>query len=275
MAAIEKPQMPLLRETPDQIYQRMVNRMNDAALARGDLPPATEEGEIYYDFDYPIAEEISEQQQIDEYKFMQWFLPWADGEYLDAWGVPLGVKRLDGESDDSYRDRLEAKAAEEEGNGAESDYNRWVREVPGVGQIFIWGEAPNTVHIALTDINGLPATESLVAAVQTHLAQSDKHHMNDNLIVEAAKTVNLVIAGELLELDATATLQQVTPIIEAGIRSYAKAQQTKILYSEIYRLFKVAGVIDYHNVTVNGGTTNVDIPFAYIPVVQTVTVMKI
>lgn len=275
MAALEKPKMPILRETPEQIYQRMVNRLHALAEKRGELPPATDEGEIFYDLEYPIAEEKSDQQQLLEYFFLQGFpVIWSDGEYLDAHAAWLGLSRKPDESDEAFRDRLLAKAGEEEGNGAEYDYIRWVKEVSGVGEVFVWGEAPNTVHIAITDTNDMPAPQELVSVVQTYLEQPNKHHMNDKVIVTPSPVVNLSVTGEITEVATGTTFEQVKPVIESSIRTYVKKQRDKILYSEVYRLFKVAGVIDYKNVKINGSTANVSLTFAAVPVLTSLEVTQ-
>ncbi|MED1788509.1 baseplate J/gp47 family protein [Brevibacillus laterosporus] len=272
MPEVKKPEMPLLRETAEEIYQRMYNRASELAQARGETPPSPEEGEIFYDFHYPLALEISEQQQLDEYRFLQWYLPWADGEFLDAWGVFLGVKRKTAEPEELYRQRLIAKAGEEEGSGAEYDYKRWVKEVPNVGELFIWGEAPNTVHIALTDQNGQPADEALVKTVTEHLAQPDKHSLNDKVVVQAAKALEVTISGDLLEWESSVSVNEIKQQIQAGIVEYINKQSKKILYSEIYRLFKVAGVIDYRDVLLNHAQENIDFTFSTIPIVKNVMV---
>ncbi|QIC08214.1 hypothetical protein GOP56_23035 [Brevibacillus sp. 7WMA2] len=275
MATLEKPDMPVLRESPDEIYQRMYNRARDMALSRGEIPPSEEEGEIFYDFQYPLAMEISEQQQLDEYRFLQWFLPWSDGEFLDAWGVFLVLSRKENEPDDLYLQRLMEKAASEEGRGAESDYKRWIKEVVNVGDPFIWGEAPNTVHIALISQDGMPASEELIKAVQNHLALEGKHHMNDKIIVKPAPIIEITVSGKLLEWEYTTDLTATIAQIESNIRAYVSAQKTKILYSEIYRLFKVPGVIDYSEVQLNEGQANIPISFATIPIIKSVTVTAI
>ncbi|TPG69220.1 hypothetical protein EEL31_12250 [Brevibacillus laterosporus] len=272
MAEVKKPDMPLLRETAEEIYQRMYNRASELAQARGETPPSSEEGEIFYDFHYPLAMEISEQQQLDEYRFLQWYLPWADGEFLDAWGVFLGVKRKANEPDELYRQRLIAKAGEEEGTGAEYDYKRWVKEVPNVGEVFIWGEAPNTVHIALTDQDGQPASEELVKQVTEHLALPDKHSLNDKVVVQAAKALEVTVSGDLLEWESSVSVEEIKKKIQAGIVAYVNKQSKKILYSEVYRLFKVDGVIDYRNVLLNGTQDNIDFTFSTIPIMKNVTV---
>ncbi|MGG3874850.1 hypothetical protein ABEU82_22065, partial [Brevibacillus laterosporus] len=63
--------------------------------------------------------------------------------------------------------------------------------------------------------------------------------------------------------------------IESNIRAYVSTQKTKILYSEIYRLFKVPGVIDYSEVQLNEGHANIPISFATIPIIKSVTVTAI
>ncbi|PCN44457.1 hypothetical protein B9C88_09585 [Brevibacillus laterosporus] len=273
MAEIKKPEMPLLRETAEEIYQRMHNRATVLALARGEAPSPEGEGEIFYDFLYPLSMEISEQQQLDEYRFLQWFLPWSDGEFLEAWGVFLGVRRKENELDGLYRQRLIEKAASEEGRGAEPDYVRWIKEVVNVGEVFIWGEAPNTVHIALVNQEGMPASEELIKAVQNHLALPDKHHLNDKILVSPARIIEITISGKLIEWESTTDLTATIAQIESNIRAYVSAQKTKILYSEIYRLFKVPGVIDYSEVQLNEGQANISISFATIPIIKSIAVI--
>ncbi|ERM17357.1 baseplate J/gp47 family protein [Brevibacillus laterosporus] len=272
MAEVKKPEMPLLRETAEEIYQRMHNRATVLALSRGETPPPEGEGEIFYDFLYPLSMEISEQQQLDEYRFLQWYLPWADGDFLDAWGVFLGVKRKMAEPDELYRQRIMEKAASEEGRGAESDYKRWIKEVANVGDPFIWGEAPNTIHIALIDQEGMPASEELIKTVQNHLALPDKHHLNDKILVSPAQIIEITVSGKLLEWEHTTDLTATIAQIESNIRAYVAAQKTKILYSEIYRLFKVPGVIDYSEVQLNDGQANISISFATIPIIKSIVV---
>ncbi|WP_232695472.1 baseplate J/gp47 family protein [Brevibacillus daliensis] len=272
MATVKKPEMPILRESADEIYQRIYNRAVELASLRGDTPPSPEEGQIFYDFQYPLAEEISEQQQLDEYKFLQWFLPWSDGEFLDAWGVFLGLKRKENELDKPYRERLLAKASEEEGSGAIYDYTRWVKEVPGAGEAYIWGEAPNTVHIAITGENGLPASEDLVATVLQHLQREDRHHMNDKLVVKPSEILEITITGTITVWEPDVSIEANILEIEKNIRTYVQEQTKKIVYSDLYRLFKVDGVLDYGQVTLNGGQANVEIPFASIPVIKSLVV---
>lgn len=78
----------------------------------------------------------------------------------------------DAEEDESFRSRLLASYQEAAGSGSKSDYIRWAQEVAGVGQVFVipeWG-GPGTVKVTILDANGVPANQSIVNAVQEHIA---------------------------------------------------------------------------------------------------------
>ncbi len=258
MAALEKPQMPILRETPDQVYQRIANRMAEIAQQRGETPPATAEGELFYDFEYPLAEEISEQQQLLEYAFLQRFLPWADGEFLDANGVFFGLPRKDGETDDQYRQRLIERAQTEEGDGRRIDYERWARNVEGVGGATAIEKVRHdlSIDVYITDLNGQPATAELAQMVREKL--EDKRRALHDLQVLPANVFPVTVSVHLV-LRADAVLETVTADITDRLKTYLKGR-SEIVYQQIGALFFVDGVDDFSNYTLNGGTANLTVP---------------
>jgi len=255
MATLKKPDMPILRETADQIYQRMANRMALLAEQQGDTPPATEEGEIFYDLLYPLAQEISEQQQLLEYAFLQGFLPWADDEYLDAHGTFFGLKRNDGEDNDAFRSRLLERARTEEGDGRRGDYERWARDINGVGGAVAIEKMRNdlSVDVYITDMNGQPASLELAEQVQEQL--SEKRRALHDLKVLPANIFEVEIAVQLV-LGKNAVLATVKEEITKQITTYLKGRST-IVYQQIGSLFFVNGVDDFTQYTLNGGTSNV------------------
>ncbi|XOS92381.1 hypothetical protein ACLMAB_00350 [Brevibacillus laterosporus] len=91
-------------------------------------------------------------------------------------------------------------------------------------------------------------------------------------MVQAAKALEITISGDLLEWESSVSVDEIKQQIQAGIVEYINKQSKKILYSEIYRLFKVAGVIDYRNVLLNHAQENIDFTFSTIPIVKNVTV---
>ncbi|MED1954899.1 baseplate J/gp47 family protein [Brevibacillus centrosporus] len=258
MATIDKPEMPILRESADQIYQRMANRMIALAQARGETPPATEEGEIFYDLEYPIAEEISEQQQLLEYGFLQRFLPWADGDFLDANGVFFGLPRNEGEEDDAYRLRLIDRARTEEGDGRRQDYERWARNVDGVGGAVAIEKARHdlSIDVYITDLEGQPATSELVALVQTKL--EDKRKALHDLQVFPASLFAVNVAVRLI-LRADAVIEIVQEQITTQIKTYLKGR-SQIVYQQVGTLFFVDGVDDFDSYTLNDGEVNLTVP---------------
>ncbi|NRQ55904.1 baseplate J/gp47 family protein [Brevibacillus sp. HD1.4A] len=258
MATIDRPEMPILRETPEQIYQRIANRMAVLAQKRGEMPPATGEGEIHYDLAYPIAEELSEQQQLLEYGFLQAFLPWADGEYLDASGVFFGLPRNEGESDDAYRKRLLDRARSEEGDGRRQDYERWARNVDGVGGAVAVEKARHDLSIDLyiTDASGQPATEELANTVRTKL--EDKRRALHELRVLPAKVYPVSIAVKLA-LRPDAEQAKIEEQIAAQVKTYLKGR-SQIVYQQIGALFFVDGVVDFADYTLNGQEANLTVP---------------
>jgi uncharacterized phage protein gp47/JayE len=268
MATLEKPEMPILRETPDQIYQRIVNRMYALAQERGDTPPATEEGELFYDLLYPLAEEISDQQQLLEYAFLQAFLPWADDEFLDAHGYLLGLERKPGEENEPYRLRLLERARTEEGNGRPIDYEIWARDVPGVGSAVAVEKERHDLSIDLyiTDMNGQPATTDFCQQVRSQL--EEKRVALHDLQVHPAVIFTIQVSATL-QLAPGYTLESVTSEIEKRMKEYLKGR-TQIVYQQLGSYLFVPGVVDYSNYTLNGGISNVAKPLNAVSILQLV-----
>lgn len=263
MATLTKPEMPILRETPDQIYQRMANRMAQLANERGDTPPATEEGELFYDLLYPLAEEISEQQQLLEYAFLQGFLPWADGEYLDAHGMFFGLERLEEESDDQYRERLVERARSEQGDGRRIDYERWARNIEGVGGAIAIEKARHdlSIDVYITDLNGQPASVELAQQVQTKLEER-RRALHDLQVLPAS--VFPVTVSVRLVLRDDAVMETVQEEISKRIAAYLR-ERAEIVYQVVGSLFFVDGVEDFSEYTLNGGEENLTVPADAVP----------
>lgn len=268
MATIEKPEMPILRETPDQIYQRIANRMIALAQARGDSPPATEEGELFYDLLYPLAEEISEQQQLLEYVFLQGFLPWADGEFLEAHGYTEGVDKKVDEDEENYRDRILEKKRTDEGNGRPEDYERWALEIEGVGGAVGIEHERNDVSIDLylTDTNGQPVTLEFATVVRNKL--ESKRIAGHDVQCSPAEVFQVSVQVKLVMSDETKRDSAVS-LITQRIKDYLK-ERSLIVYQQMGAFFWVDGVSDYASFTLNGGTGNFTKPTKAVSVLNLV-----
>ncbi|WP_139491516.1 baseplate J/gp47 family protein [Brevibacillus dissolubilis] len=259
MEKMNKPQMPILRETPDQVYQRMANRAKALYEARGETPPATAEGEFFYDLWYPFAEEISENQQLLEYAFLQGFLVRAEGEYLDAHGNRDGLTRKEGEDDETYRERILKRTRTEEGNGRRADYEVWARMVPGVGNAVAIEKERNdlSIDLYLTDPDGQPVSEEVAEEVRKVLWIS-RRIVGHDLACHPAPVYPLKVAVKLTFSDA-GKRDSAIQLIAKRIRDYIKGRSL-IVYQQIGALFFVDGVTDFHEYVLNGGTDNVNVP---------------
>ncbi|MGC5327113.1 baseplate J/gp47 family protein [Brevibacillus sp. SYSU BS000544] len=258
MATLEKPEMPILRETPEQIYQRMVNRLTAMAEKRGETAPATAEGEIFYDLLFPIAAEISEQQQLLEYAFLQGFVPWADGEYLDAHGFLIGLARNTNETDEAYRMRLIERARLEEGNGRRIDYEQWARQISGVGGAVAIEKKRHdlSIDVYITDSNGQPSTPEFAQQVR-EIMENKRIALHDLQVHPAVVfAVNISVKIKLLPGSDQAA---VLPLITKRINNYLKGRAL-VVYQQLGALFLVDGVQDYSQFTLNGGTSNLTVP---------------
>lgn len=266
---IEMPDMPLLRETPEEIYQRMVNRVREIAQARGEAPPPTDEGEMFYDFAYPIAQEMSEQQILKEYGFIQAFLPWADGEFLDAHGYLIGVDRKAGEEDEDYRWRLIEAARTEEGNGRPLDYEIWAREAGAYGAIAVEKARHDlSIDVYITDDSGQPASLEFAQVVRDKM--EGKRVALHDLQVHPAEIFNLQVSVRLLfepGTDQSAVIATITKRIQEYVRG-----RSVLVYHQIISLFFVKGVYDIADYRLNGGTENLLLTKQAVPVLSLVVV---
>lgn len=261
------PDMPILEETPDMIYQRWVNRAITLANERGLPPPPVSEGEYIYDLWYPIAQEIAEQQELLTYAFLQAFPIWADEEFLDAHGWAEGVPRKEGEDDDMYRLRMLDKAFTEEGSGRRKDYEIWAKEVEGVGNAFAREKErhDNSIDLYLTDMAGQPVTPDFADQVKAQLWE-DKRIAGHDLAVHPASVFAVRIEAKL---DTTVNLSELAETIRKRILKYAEGR-TKLVYNVVASLLLAPGVENYSHFTLNGDIQDIEIPVASLLQVEVV-----
>ncbi|MBP0725527.1 baseplate J/gp47 family protein [Bacillus sp. RG28] len=179
------------------------------------------------------------------------------------------------ETDDLLRSRAYVQIQQPPSSGNINDYRRWCLEVPGVGGVTIlplWN-GNGTIKCVIVNSSMRAADTSLLTALQNN--------------VEAKRpigaTVTYVSATELpLNISVKITLapgftnQQVTSNITNILTSYLQSialTTNTISYALIgSQILKVDGVIDYQNLTINGGTSNIAITNTQVAVVGTVNV---
>ncbi|WP_433943359.1 baseplate J/gp47 family protein [Paenibacillus sp. SN-8-1] len=259
------PDMPILEETADDIYQRWVNRAVSLASERGLPPPPTDPGEYFYDLWYPLAQEYAEQQELWTYGFIQAFPIWADDVFLEAHGWADGMKRKTGEEDDAFRIRLLDRAFTEEGSGRRKDYETWAKEIEGVGQAFAReGERnDNSIDLYLTDMHNQPVTEEFAAKVK-ELMWEDKRIVGHDLATHPAPVFNVLIEAALMTKEDLSALAQ---SIKQRVIDYAEGR-TQLVYNYVAALLLAPGVENYSGFKMNGGTSDLDVPPMSIVIVD-------
>lgn len=253
------PSMPILEETPEDIYRRWVNRAIALAIERGLPPPPTDEGEYFYDLWYPLAIEIAEQQVLWTYGFLQGFPIWADSEYLDGHGWAAGLTRKEGESDDTFRIRMLERAATEIGSGRRKDYETWALEMAGVGGAIAREKErhENSIDLYLTDLEGQPINEAFAETVKAWMWE-ERRIAGHDLAVHPAPVFTVRLEAELL-LTIGADLSTLATTIQQRVLDYASGR-AKLVYNYVAALLLIPGVEDYGNLMLNGETEDVELP---------------
>ncbi len=190
------------------------------------------------------------------------------------------------EDDDRFRERV-LVAYDEPLSGAKKDYERWAKEVPGVGEVYtvpLWN-GPGTVKILITDTNGQPANQELIDAVQAHIAPDGnlgggKAPIGADVTVDAPEVFAVDIAFSLFLKDGY-DAETVVENIKTRLRDFMAGFELntgdrppdRITVTRVgHEILSVDGVADYASLTLNGNDDYVEIPVAKIPVLGEVTV---
>ncbi len=181
------------------------------------------------------------------------------------------------ENDDELRNRImEIDAASEVSFvGSDGDYKRWAEEVPGVGTALVIPEwaGPGTVKVVVIDANGQPANAAIIAAVYDNI-MSPGDRLQRKAPIGATVTIEAPTAKELnytftLELKAGENQETVLERFKAQLRTYyVEAKKDGVVrYNRVSSiLINTDGVKDFTDLTINGGTVNIDLEEDEYPV---------
>lgn len=178
------------------------------------------------------------------------------------------------EDDESFRERiLEVDRTRSVSFvGSIADYERWALEVPGVGtaKIVPAQDDSGLVTIILTDANGEPANEHLREAVYNHIQSPNDEkarlsNVNALLSVVAPETVTISITATI-ELLENSTLEAVKTAFVTALKQYLLDCDGEVKLSRVGQILSsTAGVNDYSNLLLNGGTSNVQVAVNQLP----------
>ncbi|QEK12572.1 baseplate J/gp47 family protein [Crassaminicella thermophila] len=181
----------------------------------------------------------------------------------------------DGETDEELRQRYFDKVRTPATSGNKWHYRNWAKEVTGVGdaRVFPLANGPGTVKVMIIDSNKTGAEQELIDAVYNHI--------EENRPIGA--TVTVVSATEVpININVTLTIdtdnyaeQEVITNIENNITAYLKEiafVEDYVSYAKVGSIIlDTIGVLDYSNLIVNGGTSNITIADNEVAVLGGVT----
>lgn len=194
----------------------------------------------------------------------------------------------DAEDDTSLRMRVQEKIAGPAENGNKYHYKTWCESIEGIGQARItplWN-GPNTVKAILIDSAGLPCGAAKVAEVQNYIDPATKGYttivdgrtyvVGDGLgegvanlgahftaAAALAKTINVSFRAELASgATADECVQEATEAITEYLRELVLSTSTAadiiVRYTAIGAILSTLdSLVDYSNLRLNGGTTNI------------------
>lgn len=195
---------------------------------------------------------------------------------------------VDEESDDNLRQRLVEKITTPSQNGNKRQFKTWCEAISGVGhaRILPLENGPNTVVAVLIGADGRGAEQSTVDEVQKQIDPLDKQGLGEGLanigcvFTAKAATEKSIAVNVSVALAKEKSMQVAKTEIEEKLIAYFKdlALDNKS-DTAIVRLTSIGNIllncdsiIDYSNLTLDGGSSNVTISVNSIPILGTLTV---
>lgn len=216
----------------------------------------------------------------------------AAGEFTIVVGDLAGVLAVtntepfaggtDEESDEALLSRYLLRAQEPASSGNVAQYRQWAISRPGVSKarVFPLWNGPGTVLVAVISDDMTAPDSVIVGDVQTYIDPNQNGDGSGEAPVGATCTV--VPAVEIpisitadITITQDATIGEVVADFTEGLRDYladlTQNDDGLVRYTQIISvLLGIPRVVDFDNLTVNGGTANVEMGAVEIPVVGTV-----
>lgn len=188
---------------------------------------------------------------------------------------------LDEEDDDTLRARYLEKVRTPGTSGNIADYKQWAKEVAGVSDVHVlplWN-GPGTVKLVVLGPNKLPPEAALVNSVQAYIAPTNsgerKAPIGASVTAVAAEALPVNVVATIL-MGSSASLAEVREAFNTALTAYLASiafQADTIRYARIGSLLiEQTGVVDYVNLTINGGENNIPVTENQVAVVGTVTI---
>lgn len=190
---------------------------------------------------------------------------------------------FDDETDESLRQRYYEALRIPATSGNKYHYLKWAKEVQGVGnaKVFPLWNGANSVKICIINSDMLPASTEIVNATQQYIDPNSTGRgegqapIGAYCTVTSATPLNLILSVDVVEREGY-TLEIVKENIKQSVTAYLKEiafNQDYVSFAKVGSIiFNTEGVRDYTTLTINGKTTNIDIPTESVAVLENVIV---
>ena len=199
----------------------------------------------------------------------------SDVEYIKRVSNNEFVNGTDKEDLDTLRERIKEAEQEESYSGADVDYERWAKEVDGVGYAYCretWN-GPGTIKLLILDKNRKPASEELLKKVKEYIYPDLKEGQKNrggkaptgikSFTFESPKVKDIRISGSFI---ITKGYKKETVLEEIKKRMNIYFDKLDIedsisynMVNSIIGIFMVdnRGLDDFNDITINGGKSNI------------------
>jgi len=183
----------------------------------------------------------------------------------------------DQETDTALLERILYKVQSPATSGNTAHYRQWALEVPGVGDAKVYPiwDGPGTVKVVILDTDKQPPDAAIVTAVTDYI--ETVRPVGATVTVVAASGVAINISAQLT-LASYTTLVEVEQLVIEGVTAYLDSIAFKdplVRYTRIAAvLLDIPPIIDYADLTVNGGISNIEMASGQIAVLGTVTLSE-
>ncbi|WP_028553156.1 baseplate J/gp47 family protein [Paenibacillus sp. UNC451MF] len=180
---------------------------------------------------------------------------------------------IDTESDADLLARYMERVRRPATSGNANQYRQWALEIAGISDAKVYPiwNGNGTVKVSLLDMNKRAPEDSKIAEVANYIDYV--RPIGATVTVVAATEINIHVSGSYT-LKEGSTLEEARSQITKGLTDYFKTlafHDPIVRYTQIANILLAAdSIVDYSELTINGGTTNITIPDGSVPVAGTV-----
>lgn len=179
------------------------------------------------------------------------------------------------ESDEALLQRVYDKLRKPATSGNVYHYEQWANEVNGVSDAKVYPvwNGPGTVKVVILGDDKKSPTQAVVDAASAHINAECPIGANVTVVGATEFAINVTVTLTLTSVASIEVAQQeITDSITAYLKTIAFTDSV-VRYTQIANaILNSESVIDYSNLTINGGTANIETTDEQIAVIGTVVV---